>query len=366
MADESPVIVVLPGDGIGPEVTAAALQVSEAAAGRAGLKLRTEEFPAGSTAIEACGQALPAEALEAARRADAILFGAVGSPEPPPAGAPRPEEAVLGLRVELDIYANLRPALARPELAGSAALRPELLAGTDILLVRESVDGPFFAEPRGLSVRDGVREGIDTWHYDEPTIARVVGKACDLAGGRRGHVTSVDKANVLQTSALWREVAHGVGDSRTEVEVQHMLVDNAAAQLVTEPSQFDVIVTENLFGDILSDLFAALVGSLGMLPSATVGDDVGLFEPVHGSAPDIAGRGIANPYAAIASASLMFRLGLGRPEVADAIDAALDAVLASGARTADVAGADTEPLGTTEFTERVLAALEDPIAGAAR
>lgn len=351
-------VVVLPGDGIGPEVCRSAVEVSRSAARRAGVELVLSEYPAGEASIEECGAPLSSEALEAVRSADAVLLGAVGGREPPPPGAPRPEDAVLGLRVELDAYANLRPAACPPALAGISALRAELTSGVDVLLVREATAGPFFAQPRELRVVDGVREAIDTWRYDEPTVRRVVEKACDLAAARRGHLTSVDKANVLCTAGLWRAVASEVAGERVDLRFQHMLVDNAAAQLVGAPGQFDVIVTENLFGDILSDLFGGVVGSLGMLPSATIGDGVGLFEPVHGSAPDIAGAGIANPYGAIASAAMMFRFALDRPAVADAIDAALAGALAAGARTPDIAGSEDESVGTVAFTDGVLEALE--------
>jgi 3-isopropylmalate dehydrogenase len=351
-------IVVLPGDGIGPEVTESAIAVARAAAAREGFELRLEEFPVGVAAIEACGTALPDEALAAARASDAVFLGAVGGAEPPPPGAPRPEDAVLGLRVALDTFANLRPAVCRPALAASSALRPEVIAGVDVLLVREATSGAFFAEPRGRRDGNGVREAIDTWHYDDPTIRRVVEKACDLAVDRRGQVTSVDKANVLHTGRLWREITDEVALERTDVRLGHMLVDNAAAQIVTAPSQFDVIVTENLFGDILSDLFAGLVGSLGMLPSATIGDGVGMFEPVHGSAPDIAGRGAANPSAAIGTVAMMFRFGLARPQAAAAVEAALGEALQEGARTADIAAPRERAIGTVEFTDRVLEALE--------
>ena len=350
-------IAVLPGDGIGPEVTASAMAVARAVAARAGFALALEEFPAGATAIDACGEALPEEALAAARAADAVFLGAVGGAEPPPPGAPRPEDAVLGLRLALDTFANLRPAVCRPALAAISALRREVIAGVDVLLVREATSGAFFAEPRGRREGDGRREAIDTWHYDDPTIRRVVEAACDLAAGRRGLVTSVDKANVLHTGRLWREVTEEVARERSDITVEHMLVDNAAAQIATAPGQFDVIVTENLFGDILSDLFAGLVGSLGMLPSATLGPGVGLFEPVHGSAPDIAGRGTANPSAAIETVAMMFRFGLGLPDAAAAVEAALDGAIDAGARTADIAQEGDRPVGTAAFTERVLEAL---------
>jgi 3-isopropylmalate dehydrogenase len=350
-------IVVLPGDGVGPEVTRSALAVAHAVAALDGCELLVEEHPAGVAAIERYGVPLSDQALAAARACDAVFLGAVGSAEQPPAGAPRPEHAVLGLRLGLDTFANLRPATCRSALAGASALRPDRTAGVDLLLVREATSGAFFAEPRGR--RDGdVRAAIDTWAYDEPTIRRVVERACDLAATRRAHVTSVDKANVLHTGRLWREVAEEVAAERTDVQVEHMLVDNAAAQIVSAPRQFDVIVTENLFGDILSDMFAGLVGSLGMLPSANIGDGVGLFEPVHGSAPDIAGRGVANPAAAIGTVALMFRFGLRRPAAADRVDAALARAFDDGARTADIATPGERRLGTEEFTERVLAALE--------
>jgi 3-isopropylmalate dehydrogenase len=351
-------IVVLPGDGIGPDVTRSAMAVAEAAAALEGFALRLEEHPAGVAAIERFGAPLSDAAMEAARSADAVFLGAVGGAQPPAAGAPRPEDAVLGLRVALDTYANLRPAICRSALAGASALRRELVEGVDLLLVREATSGAFFAEPRGRRDADGMRVAVDTWHYDEPTIRRVIERACDLAAARRGHVTSVDKANVLHTGRLWREIAEEVAARRTDVEFEHMLVDNAAAQIVGAPRRFDVIVTENLFGDILSDMFGGLVGSLGMLPSANVGDGVGMFEPVHGSAPDIAGRGIANPVGAIATIALLFRLGLGQDAAADRVDAALVQALDTGARTADIAVSEEPALTTDAFTARVLDGLE--------
>ncbi len=357
---DAPRVVLLPGDGIGPEIVAAARRLLEAI-GEFGF----EERPVGGCSIDAHGVALTDEVLDACRRADAVLLGAVGGPQwdsTDPA-APRPEQGLLGLRKGMGLYANLRPVRPSPALVGASPLREERIVGTDLLVVRELTGGIYF----GDSGRDG-ESAHDTCEYSVDEIERIAragfeaarGRASS-AGGRPARVTSVDKANVLETSRLWREVVSRVSEGFADVELEHLLVDNAAMQLVSRPAEFDVIVTENLFGDILSDESAMLTGSLGMLPSASLGaeGDPGLFEPVHGSAPDIAGEGIANPLATFLSAAMLLRHGLGRPEQASRIEAAVDAVLEGGLRTPDLVGGGPQEVevDTDAMTDAVLAAL---------
>jgi 3-isopropylmalate dehydrogenase len=347
-------IAVLPGDGIGPEITAAAMRVL----GRL-IELEATELQVGGASIDAHGAALTDEVLDACRASDAVLLGAVGGPkwETTDPQAPRPEQGLLGLRKGLGLFANLRPVRPSPALIEASPLRPELIEGTDLLVVRELTGGIYFGE----SGRDG-----DTAHDDcLYTVAEIerIARAGFEAARRRGadppRVTSVDKANVLETSRLWREVVARVSEDFAEVELENMLVDNAAMQLVSRPADFDVILTENMFGDILSDESAMLTGSLGMLPSASLGlEGPGLFEPVHGSAPDIAGRGVANPLATILSVAMLLRHGLDRPSEAERIEAAVDAALKDGLRTPDIAGGGgTREVGTGEMTEAVIAAL---------
>jgi 3-isopropylmalate dehydrogenase len=357
----SPKIVLLPGDGIGPEVVAAARQVLDAVG-----EFDYEEHPVGGASIDADGVALTDEVLDACRQADAVLLGAVGGPKWDTTNpeAPRPEQGLLGLRKGLDLYANLRPVRPSESLLGASPLRSERIAGTDLLVVRELTGGIYF----GDSGRDGDR-AHDTCEYSVAEIERIALVAFDAAERRRGRVTSVDKANVLETSRLWRETVSRLAGDRDGVELDHLLVDNAAMQLVSEPARFDVILTENMFGDILSDEAAMLTGSLGMLPSASLGDGgPGVFEPVHGSAPDIAGEGVANPLATILSAAMLLRHGLDMPEEADAVERAVEAALAAGVRTRDLAwvGAEMPPMsdlpgevevGTGEMTTAVLNAL---------
>jgi 3-isopropylmalate dehydrogenase len=350
---KAPRIVVLPGDGIGPEIVAAARLLLEGLG-----EFDFEERLVGGISIDEHGVALTDEVLDACRAADAVLLGAVGGPrwDTTDPGAPRPEQGLLGLRKGMGLYANLRPVRPSPALVGASPLREERIAGTDLLVVRELTGGIYF----GDSGRDG-----DTAHddcmYSAAEIERIAHTAFEAARRRaEGHgaprVTSVDKANVLETSRLWREVVTRVGGEYADVELDHLLVDNAAMQLVSRPADFDVIVTENLFGDILSDESAMLTGSLGMLPSASLGaeGEPGLFEPVHGSAPDIAGQGIANPLATFLSAAMMLRHGLGRPDDAARIESAVDAVLERGLRTPDLAGGGEAAVGTEEMTEAVL------------
>ncbi len=354
---EAPRIVLLPGDGIGPEIVAAARRVLEALG-----EFEFEERLMGGCSIDEHGVALTDEVLAACRDADAVLLGAVGGPkwDTTDPEAPRPEQGLLGLRKGMGLYANLRPVRPSPALVGSSPLREERIAGTDLLVVRELTGGIYF----GDSGRDG-DTAHDTCEYSVAEIERIARTGFESArrraagSGVGARVTSVDKANVLETSRLWREVVTRLAAEYPDVKLDHLLVDNAAMQLVSRPSEFDVIVTENLFGDILSDESAMLTGSLGMLPSASLGaeGDPGLFEPVHGSAPDIAGKGVANPLATFLSAAMLLRDGLDRPDEAGRIEAAVDAVLERGLRTPDLAAAGEATVGTEEMTAAILAEL---------
>ena len=353
-------IYVLAGDGIGAEVMAPALKVMQAAADGAGLALAVEEGLVGGAAIDACGEPLPADTLAGAKAADAVLLGGVGGPKWDDLPThQRPEKGLLGLRQALGLFANLRPALLFAPLAQASSLKADLVADLDILILRELTGGIYFGEPRGVEVRDNERVGFNTLVYSEHEIERIARVGFELAQKRQGRLCSVDKANVLEVSQLWREVVNSVHADFPDVELSHMYVDNAAMQLVRAPKQFDVVVTGNMFGDILSDVAAMLTGSLGMLPSASVAaSGVGLYEPVHGTAPDIAGQGLANPLAMILSVAMMFRYSLDAPAPADAIEAAVQQVLAAGYRTADIyAGGDEQQVGTTEMADQVLAAL---------
>lgn len=344
-------VALLPGDGIGPEVVAEARRLVDAVAPDHGLTVRWEEHPVGGASIDAHGTALTDEVLEACRAADAVLLGAVGGPrwDTTDPAAPRPEQGLLGLRAGLGLFANLRPVRPWPALYDASPLRRERLEGTDLLVVRELTGGLYFGE-RG---REGDR-AFDTCVYSRAEIRRLADVGFRAAAGRRRRVTSVDKANVLETSRLWREEVVAAAAAHPGVELDHMLVDNAAMQLLARPADFDVIVTENLFGDILSDEAAQLTGSIGMLPSASLGEGaLGMYEPVHGSAPDIAGRGVANPIATCLSAAMMLRHSLGAPEAAERIEAAVGAALDSGARTPDLGG----DLGTRAVGDLLLRAL---------
>ncbi len=332
-------VLILPGDGVGAEVSAEAERVLRAAAGD-GLEISRGLI--GGAAIDSCGEPLPAETLSAAKKADAVFLGAVGAPQYDslPA-AKRPERGLLSLRAGMGVFANLRPARCYPQLAGASSLRAELVSGLDILIVRELTGGIYFGEPRGIAARKngGERRAFNTMEYRESEIERVARAAFFAARGRGGRVCSVDKANVLEVSALWREVVGLVGGDFPDVALSHLYVDNAAMQLATAPKQFDVILTGNLFGDILSDAAAALTGSIGMLPSASLGESGrGLFEPVHGSAPDIAGKNIANPFAAILSAAMTLRHSLKDEKNAARIEDAVEKTIAGGLRTADLGG----------------------------
>ncbi len=353
-------VLVLPGDGIGPEIVAEAVKVLNALRGSGGPELLLEEALVGGAAIDALGVPLPEETLTRARAADAVLLGAVGGPAwDEIETSRRPEKGLLGLRSGLGLFANLRPAILYPQLAEASTLKPEVVGDLDILIVRELTGGIYFGEPRGVRTReDGEREGFNTLVYRESEIERIAGAAMEAARKRRGRVCSVDKANVLEATAFWREVVSRVASDYPDVEVSHMYVDNAAMQLVRDPKQFDVIVTTNMFGDILSDQAAMLTGSIGMLPSASLdAQGRGMYEPIHGSAPDIAGQGVANPLATILSLAMMLRHSLEEPVLADRIEAAVGEVLDRGLRTADIASPGTQRVGTVEMGDAVAAAL---------
>ncbi len=356
-------IVLLPGDGIGPEVIAEAAQVLRETAVRSGMDLELEEHPVGGAAIEAKGEPLPEATLQAARRADAVLLGAVGDPRHDALPRDRrPERALLGLRKSLGVFANLRPVTLHPALVNASPLRAQRVRGTDLLIVRELTGGLYFGEPRGIEGTGNGRVARNTMVYSVIEIRRIARVAFEAARGRRKKVTSVDKANILEVSQLWREVVSEMGRDYPEVALDHLYVDNAAMQLVARPSEFDVILTENTFGDILSDEAAMLAGGIGMLPSASLGEGTGLYEPVHGSAPDIAGRGVANPLAAILSAAMLLRHSLQRPAEAALIEAAVSRVLTDGARTRDIAAPGENVLTTREMGKKVREALVLPAA----
>jgi 3-isopropylmalate dehydrogenase len=353
-------IAVLPGDGIGKEIVAEAVKVLRAL----GEQFTFEFAEVGGAAYEASGHPLPDATLQTAKSADAVLFGAVGDWKYDRLErALRPEQAILGLRKQLSLFANFRPALCYPELTGASSLKPELVAGLDIVIVRELTGDIYFGQPRGRRTAPdgafaGQPEAFDTMRYSRPEIERIARVAFEAARKRRRKVTSVDKANVLETFQFWRDVVTDVHASYSDVELEHMYVDNAAMQLVRAPKSFDVIVTGNMFGDILSDEAAMLTGSIGMLPSASLNEhNRGLYEPSHGSAPDIAGKGIANPLATILSAAMMLRFSLGRPQLADRIEAAVRSVLAQGLRTADIAAPGERTVGTRAMGDAVVAAL---------
>lgn len=349
-------VLLLPGDGIGQEVVAAATQVMQAAAQQSGCNLEISEALVGGAAIDATGEPLPSATLAAAEQVDAVLLGGVGGPkwDDLPTHL-RPEKGLLGLRQGLGLFANLRPALLSAPLAAASSLKAELVADLDILIIRELTGGIYFGEPRGVEIRDNERVGFNTLVYSEHEIERIARVGFELAAKRNGKLCSVDKANVLEVSQLWREKVTALAPEYPSVELSHMYVDNAAMQLVRAPKQFDVIVTGNMFGDILSDVAAMLTGSLGMLPSASLAaSGTGLYEPVHGTAPDIAGQDLANPLATILSVGMMFRYSLDLPEAADRIDNAVAKVLEQGYRTADIAAAGTDPVGCQAMGKLVL------------
>jgi 3-isopropylmalate dehydrogenase len=345
-------IVLLPGDGIGVEIVAATRTCLEALGAAHGLDLRFEERRIGGAAIDAVGDPLPEDTLDACRNADAILLGAVGGPKwDDPKAKVRPEQGLLRIRKALGLFANLRPVKAWPALLDASPLRRERIENVDLLFVRELTGGIYFGEPR----EEGSERALDTMVYTRPEVERVVEMAFRLAAERRKQVTSIDKANVLASMRLWRQVAMDVGARHPEIALQHQLVDSMAMRLVTDPASFDVIVAGNMFGDILSDEGAVLTGTLGLLPSASLGEpgQPGLYEPIHGSAPDIAWKGIANPVATVLSAAMMLRLSLGRPEAADALEQAVERALRD-ARTRDLGG----KASTTEMADAIVAAVE--------
>ncbi len=358
-------VTILPGDGIGPEIVHQAMRVLDAVNTSMNLGITTEEHLFGGAAYDKHGDPLPDVTLNACRNSDAILLGAVGGPVYDKAPRDlRPERGLLRLRAELDLFANLRPAMLFPELADASSLKAELVAGLDMMIVRELTSGLYFGQPRGIEIRDGVRTGFNTMVYSEPEIERIAIRAFEIAMQRGKRLCSVDKMNVLEVSELWREVVERVGQSYPEVELSHMYVDNAAMQLVRAPKQFDVMVTGNIFGDILSDAAAMLTGSIGMLPSASLDSEgKGMYEPIHGSAPDIAGQGIANPLATILSVSMMLRYSLNKAAAADAIDAAVSKVLKDGLRCKDIANDaaanEIKIVNTDEMGNAVLSALNN-------
>jgi len=348
-------ICVLPGDGIGPEITAEAVRVLQAL----GLKMELEEALLGGCAVDAAGDPYPPATQKLAQAADAVLLGAVGGPKWD--GHPReqrPERGLLGIRKHLGLFANLRPAILYPELANASTLKPEVVAGLDILIVRELTGDIYFGQPRGIEVRNGEKVGFNTMIYSESEIRRIGRVAFEAAKKRNRKVCSVDKMNVLECTQLWRDVMIDLAREYPDVELSHMLVDNAAMQLVKNPKQFDVMVTGNMFGDILSDEASMLTGSIGMLPSASLdANNKGLYEPSHGSAPDIAGKGVANPLATILSAAMMLRYTFGLEAMAARVEGAVKKVLSQGYRTGDIFEPGMKRVGTREMGDAVLAAL---------
>jgi len=352
-------VVLLPGDGIGPEITAVARRLLDAVSQRHGFTLNFEEHPMGGAAIDATGEPLPDSTLAACRAADAVLLAAIGSPRfDSLPREKRPESGLLALRAGMELFANLRPVKIVPALIDASTLRPEVIEGVDLMVVRELTGGIYFGQPKGRVEADGEERGFNTMTYASSEVDRIAKVAFDLAKERRGQLCSVDKANVLDVSQLWRDRVDKMAPQYSGVDVSHMYVDNAAMQLVRAPRQFDVLLTGNLFGDILSDEAAMLTGSIGMLPSASLGSDgPGLFEPVHGSAPDIAGQDKANPMAMVLSAAMMLRIGLKEAEAATALEQAVDQVLASGFRTGDLMAEGCTMLGCEAMGDALLKAL---------
>lgn len=345
-------ITLLPGDGIGPEIVREATRVLDAIAKLGGHTFSYREALIGGAAMDETGSALPPQTLEVCRDSEAILLGAVGGPKwDDPNAKVRPEQGLLGLRKSLGLFANLRPVKISPALASASPLKASYVEGIDLLVVRELTGGIYFGEPRFRETKDGVERAVDTLEYTEPEIRRVVELACKIARGRRRHVTSVDKANVLESSRLWRNVASDVASANPDVTLSHQLVDSCAMRLITHARDFDVVVTGNMFGDILTDEAAVLGGSLGVLPSASLGEgSLGVYEPIHGSAPDIAGQGIANPIGTIMSAAMMLRHSLSLEDEANKLETACEAALQAGARTRDLGGT----LGSEAMTNAVL------------
>ena len=348
-------ITLLPGDGVGPEVVGEAARVLDTIAGKHGHEFLLGERLMGGCSIDRYGSSLTDETLSDCKDSDAVLLGAVGGPKwDDPAAKERPERGLLALRKGLGVFANLRPVKVHPALMNSSPLRPEILKGVDIIVVRELTGGLYFGWPKGRDVKDGRERAVDTLEYYDYEIRRVVELAFKLAKGRKKKVTSVDKANVLESSRLWRQIATKVGEENPDIELEHMLVDTAAMRLVSSPASFDVIVTENMFGDILTDEASVLSGSMGMLPSASLGDSrLGLYEPIHGSAPDIAGKGIANPLGAILSTAMLLRHSLGLEAEASSVERAVAQVIQAGCRTVDLGG----QLGTHQMADEIIARL---------
>ena len=365
-------IAVLPGDGIGPEVTDAAIRVLQSIGDRFGHSFELETALVGGIAIDQTGSALPNQTLEIARKSDSILFGAVGGPKwDDPSAKTRPEAGLLALRKSLQLFANLRPVTAHPDLIGASPIRQNLISGVDLIVVRELTGGLYFANPKKRWSTTRGRRAVDSLKYTEQEIRRVLQVGYELARSRRKKLTSVDKANVLESSRLWREIAEEVALENPDIQTEHILVDACAMHLIQRPKDFDVIVTENMFGDILTDEASVLAGSMGMLPSASLGTRklrkkgaqlFGLYEPIHGSAPDIAGKNLANPLAAISSLSMMFKLSLGLTEEAEAIDKAVDATLSKGYRTIDIFSDGNENIrvNTSEMTDQIIERIENP------
>jgi len=353
-------VLILPGDGIGPEIIEQAERVLTTVADKDGLAIELDHALVGGSAIDATGGPLPEATLSKAKAADAVLLGAVGGPKWDGLEmAKRPEKGLLGLRSELGLFGNLRPAILYPQLASASTLKPEVVSGLDLLIVRELTGGIYFGEPRGERVNaDGEREGFNTYRYAESEIRRIGRVAFEAARKRDKRLCSVDKANVLEVTVLWRNIMNDLAKEYPDVELSHMYVDNAAMQLVRAPKQFDVMVTGNMFGDILSDCAAMLTGSIGMLPSASLNEaGQGMYEPIHGSAPDIAGTGKANPLATILSVAMMLRYSLNAPAAAERIEAAVSRVLDQGLRTADIAGESDNAVSTQAMGDAVVAAL---------
>jgi len=353
-------IAVLPGDGIGKEIVAEAVRVIETLRTRFGLKIEMESAPIGGAGYDAAKSPLPDATLLLAKASDAVLLGAVGGPQYDVLPRElRPERGLLGIRAALGLFSNLRPALMYPQLVQASTLKPEIVSGLDLMIVRELTGSVYFGKPRGIRTRDdGVREGFNTMIYSEPEIERIARSAFEIAMKRGKKLCSVDKANVLEVSELWRETVIRVGKNYPQVDLSHMYVDNAAMQLVRAPRQFDVIVTDNIFGDILSDQASMLTGSIGMLPSASLdASGKGMYEPIHGSAPDIAGKNLANPLATILSVAMMLRYTLNESDLANRIETAVSKVLDQGYRTADIWTTGNQKVGTKEMGDAVIAAL---------
>ncbi len=363
---------MLPGDGIGPEVTDQAIRVLQSIATRFGHSFELETALVGGIAIDQTGSALPTQTLEIAKKSDSILFGAVGGPKwDDPAAKTRPEAGLLALRKSLQLFANLRPVTAHPDLIGASPIRQNLISGVDLIVVRELTGGLYFANPKKRWSTTRGRRAVDSLKYTEQEIRRVLQVGYELARSRRKKLTSVDKANVLESSRLWREIAEEVALENPDIQTEHILVDACAMHLIQRPKDFDVIVTENMFGDILTDEASVLAGSMGMLPSASLGTRklrkkgaqlFGLYEPIHGSAPDIAGKNLANPLAAISSLSMMFKLSLGLDEEAEAIDKAIDTTLSKGYRTVDIfsQGNGNIRVNTSEMTDQIIERIANP------